>query len=176
MTLRIIRRILAAVLTLAASAAGATYPAAAAAAGTTRLQTEINAYLAANPGGKQINATEISYSGGTFIVTLGRTTSLSLVADCPAGWFCFYDATDYNGARGRLSSCGWQDLARWNWNDRVVSAYYNTQKGGYVDFLDHAAGYTVHTYDTKLFTISATSVGLRLVPYPYRADHVNYHC
>ncbi|MEV0269751.1 peptidase inhibitor family I36 protein [Hamadaea sp. NPDC050747] len=174
MTPRITRRILAVVLILAATVAGTVQPATA--SGITELQAEINTYLAANPGGTQINATDISYSGGAFIVTLGRTTSLSLAADCPAGWFCFYDATDYNGARGRLSSCGWQDLAQWNWNDRVVSAYYNTQKSGYVDFLDHAAGYTSHGHDTKLFTISASSPGLRLVPYPYRADHVNYHC
>lgn len=142
----------------------------------TGVQAQITAYLAATPGGTQINATEVSYSGGRFIVTFGLpAATAALVANCPWGWFCFYDQPDYAGMRGRLSDCGWQDLADWNWNDRTVSAYYN-MGSGYVRFLDHLAGETTHTKDPVLFTISTTTRGIRLVPYPNRADHVNRYC
>jgi hypothetical protein len=169
-------RRLAALILAAAGAITATANTVPAAASTGTLQAEIDQYLATHPGGTQISAHDISYDGGIFVVTLGRQTSTSLVADCPSGWFCFYDATDYQGNRGKLSSCGWQDLARWFWNDRVVSAYYNTGKRGTVDFIDHAKGFVDHSHDVKLFSISSSSPGLRQVPSPNRADHVNYHC
>lgn len=149
-------------------------------ADTSSLQQQVDAYMSAHPGGRQISSTAISYGNGRFIVTLGlpaphNTLDNGPVADCPSGWFCFYDQPDYTGRRGQLSDCGWQDLAWWDWNDRTVSAYYNMSRG-YVQFLNHAAGTTSHTKDTILFTLTTTARGLRLVPTPKAADHVNRVC
>ncbi|MFC7245304.1 peptidase inhibitor family I36 protein [Catellatospora aurea] len=169
-------------LAIAAATAALSVPptAALAAAPEPTLQHQIDGYLAAHPGGTQINATEISYSQGKFVVTFGTRPNRAAaaagpVADCPSGWFCFWDQPDYAGLRGRLSSCGWQDLATWDWNDRTMSAYYAMGSGS-AQFLNHAAGTSAHTRDTVLFTISTSKRGLRLVPSPGMADHVNRIC
>lgn len=140
------------------------------------LQAQITRYLADNPGGKQINGSEVSYEDGKFIVTFGvQAPSSGLVPDCPAGSFCFYDQPDYQGSRGRLSGCGWQDLAMWGWNDRIESAYYNMSSGS-VDFINHV-GPADHVGDLPLFSLSPTRRGLQTVhPYPNTADHVYRHC
>src|SRR5262245_12370847 len=59
------------------------------------VQREVDAYLAANPGGRQINATEIAYDNGAFVVTVVPEAGILGVPDCPTGWFCFYDGVNY---------------------------------------------------------------------------------
>lgn len=139
------------------------------------VQAQIDAHLAAYPGGKQINATEVSYAGGTFVITFVRPAMSSLAADCPAGWFCFYDGLNYSYPRGKLASCGWQDLATWGWLDRTESAYYNMSSGS-VDFINHGANPN-HANDDVIFWVGVTKRGISDV-YPYRnaADHVQRFC
>ncbi|MFG1650822.1 peptidase inhibitor family I36 protein [Micromonospora sp. NPDC049275] len=108
---------------------------------------EMAAYLAAHPGGKAISDNEISYDGGAFVVTLRRPIGTLVAADCPSGWYCFYEWPNYGYPRGRLSDCGRQSLATWNWQFRVESAHYNLGSGT-VSF---------YYYDTRLFDIGASS-------------------
>ena len=161
-----IATIVAALLALLASAA---VPQAAAGA------DPVEEYLAKYPGGVRINATEISYGGGIFVVTVTRGTGVQASPDCPSGWFCFYEDINYGYPRGKLSSCGWQDLAWWSWHDRTESVHYNLSTGS-VSFLNHAPG-TSHANDTHLFDVS-TSLPTRPDVSPYRnmADHVYRFC
>jgi hypothetical protein len=132
-------------------------------------------YLAAHPGGTLINDNEISYGGGVFVVTLSPPAHALGAPDCPLNWFCFYDRTDFGYPRGKLSSCGWQDLATWGWQDRTESAHYNLSSG-YVVFINHAGG-TGHANDYPLFTVSAANRALAdVTPYRNMADHVDRHC
>src|SRR4051794_7726359 len=79
-------------------------PAMAAARTPADAQTKITAYLAGHPGGTQINAREISY--GALIVTVTNDIGATAVADCPSGWFCFYEGINYTYPRGKLAGCG----------------------------------------------------------------------
>lgn len=96
------------------------------------------AYLAAHPGGTITGPGEISYGDGAFVVTIDQPEHTTAWADCPSDWFCFYDRPDYGYPRGKLSSCGWQSLATYGWQDRVESAYYNLTRGS-VQFFDYGA-------------------------------------
>ena len=139
------------------------------------VQVQIDAYLAAHPGGIQLNATEISYAGGTFVVTFARAPGILLGPDCPSGWFCFYDGLNYGYPRGKLSSCGWQDLGFYGWHDRTESVHYNLSFGSVV-FINHGVG-TSHSNDVRLFEIG---INLRarsdVAPYRNLADHVYRFC
>jgi hypothetical protein len=138
-------------------------------------QDLVNAQLAAAPGGKQISATEVSY--GDFVVTVVRpATSVDATADCPSGWFCFYDHTNYGYPRGKLSSCGWQDLATWGWNDRTESVHYNMSTGS-VSFINHGSR-PDHSDDRVVFSVSTSNRFLPDVGVANRniADHVYRYC
>lgn len=128
------------------------------------------AYLAAHPGGTVINRNEVSYDGGTFIVTLTRTSLTRAVADCPSGWFCFYDSVNFGYPRGRLSDCGFQDLGTWGWRNRVESVHFATS--GSVSFINETG-----TTDTTLFSASTTRRQLATVtPNGNKADYVYRYC
>ena len=134
------------------------------------LQRQIDAQLAAHPGGKQLNASQISYANGAFIITMARPAGTAPNPDCPAGWFCFYEYTGFGYPRGQLSSCGWQDLAWWGWNDRVESVHSN-QTRGKVTFLNHGLSPT-HSDDVALFSITPGQARADVSPYRNIADHV----
>jgi hypothetical protein len=158
------------VAALLALVAGATVPEVAVAA-----SDPVEEYLLRYPGGTRINATEISYGGGVFIVTVTRASGIQASPDCPSGWFCFYDDINYGYPRGKLSSCGWQDLAWWSWHDRTESVHYNLATGS-VSFINHAPG-TGHGSDTRLFDVSSGASTLSDVsPYRNMADHVYRFC
>ena len=109
-------------------------------------QTKIDTWLHRHPGGTQISARDLSYVGGALIVTLARDPNVSAAADCPSGWYCFYDGVNYTYPRGKLSSCGWQNLATWAWQNRIESVHYNMSTGT-IAFLNETG-----TTDTVLFT------------------------
>jgi hypothetical protein len=136
--------------------------------------TSADAYLAKYPGGVKISPTEVSYANGTFIVTTRRAAGTLAGPDCPSGWFCFYDGVNYGYPRGKLSSCGWQDLATFGWSDRTESAHYNLNTGN-VWFINHTGG--GHAGDVNLFNVG---VGLKtrsdVAPNRNIADHVNRTC
>ncbi|MBB5867193.1 hypothetical protein F4553_000572 [Allocatelliglobosispora scoriae] len=139
-------------------------------------QELIDDYLAAAPGGVQIGPNEISYDGGKFVVTLTRPrSSLAATADCPSGWFCFYDGVNYTYPRGKLSDCGWQDLAWWGWHDRTESVHYNFSSGS-VSYLNHRTQ-PDHSDDLFLFSVSsANKTDADVTPYRNMADHVYRNC
>lgn len=139
-----------------------------------RIQRQVDAYRMTHPGGNQVSATEISYGGGAFIVAVVRAANGPEGADCPGGWFCFYDGINFIYPRGRLSSCGWQDLAWYGWSDRTESVHYNLSSGS-VWFINH---YGVnHSGDASLFYVD-TGLRTRYDVTPYRniADHVYRYC
>ena len=150
-------------------------PSSAAPPSTSPLQAQINAHLAAYPGGTQISATEISYADGKFVMSFVPTGKSASAADCPASWFCFYDQVNYGYPRGKLSSCGWQDLASWGWHDRTDSAYYNMSTGS-VSFINHSTA-PDHSLDYTLFSLSTSVRGdSDVAPYRNMADHVYRFC
>ncbi len=89
-------------------------PSASAAQTTTqaRVPQNVAQQLAWYPGGKQINANEVSYKNGTVIVSFpssaatasspGVTDLFGNIHGCPAGkpdnrWYCFYQDKDFKG-------------------------------------------------------------------------------
>lgn len=150
-------------------------PGAPAAAEPPALSPPARAYLAAHPGGVPINDNQISYGDGRFIVTVAAPAGTLAAPDCPSGWFCFYDRTNFGYPRGQLSDCGWQDLAWWGWHDMVESVHYNISSGS-VTFVDHAPG-TTHARDRPIFSVSSTRRVLAdVAPYRNQADHVYRYC
>lgn len=148
-------------------AVSAPTPALAANAAGAQHRREVAAYLAVHPGGTAISDNEISYQGGALVVTLRRPARTTGTADCPWGWYCFYEWPDFGYPRGRLSSCGWQNLATWSWQYRIESAHYNLSSG-YVSF---------YYYDQWLFDVGAGN-RVRSDAYPYRnrANYVYRYC
>lgn len=132
-------------------------------------QAKVDAYLAAHRGGVQINSREISYGADALIITVvPETTALLAAADCPSGWFCFYEGVSYTYPRGRLSSCGWQNLATWGWANRVESVHY-MMSAGTVAFLNEAGA-----TDSVLFTVSTSKRAIADVGSSRnRADYVS---
>ncbi|GIJ06859.1 peptidase inhibitor family I36 protein [Micromonospora andamanensis] len=149
---------------------GVTAPAPALAGPTERsaVSVDLTRYLAVHPGGTVLNDNEISYQDGELIVTLKPAVGVYGVADCPSGWFCFYEWPHYGYPRGKLSSCGWQNLANWSWQFRVESAHYNLGNG-YVAFYYHQS--------QELFRVG---VGNRVrsdaAPHRNWANYVYRHC
>jgi hypothetical protein len=103
------------------------------------LDAAAQAYLAANPGGQLLATNEISYDNGKFIVAVTPPRTTQAAPDCPYNWFCFYDGPDFNYPRGRLSDCGWQNLATWKWDYRIESVHYNMPRGS-VLYLNDSSG------------------------------------
>lgn len=105
-----------------------------------------------------------------------RTLSAAGVADCPSGWFCFYDGDNFGYPRGKLSDCRWQDLGVYGWNDRTNSVHNNTSS--LVEFhqhLDYGNPANGHTYDYTIFGISAYNSSPHVNP-SNQADHTYRYC
>jgi hypothetical protein len=135
-----------------------------------QIQRQVIAYLTSHPGGRQINPTDISYGNGAFIVSVVRLAPLA-APDCPSGWFCFYDGINYGYPRGKLSSCGFQDLGTWGWRNRTESVHYNMSTGS-VTFINETG-----TTDTSLFSVSTSRRTIADVsPYRNQADYVYRYC
>ncbi|SCF44489.1 hypothetical protein GA0070216_11754 [Micromonospora matsumotoense] len=131
------------------------------------LNPQMAAYLAVHPGGTVLNDNEVSYSGGTLVVTLRAPVGTHAVADCPLGWYCFYDRPDFGYPRGKLSSCGRQNLATWDWQFRIESAHYNMGSGSVTFYYD----------SSPLFSVGAGN-RVRTDASPYRnwANYVSRTC
>ncbi|MFI6452539.1 peptidase inhibitor family I36 protein [Streptosporangium amethystogenes] len=99
------------------------------------LREQIALQMKIAPGGKQASPNEVSYDNGKFVVTYALPGQRALgVADCPSGWFCFYENINFGYPRGRLSDCGGQDLGQYGWNDRISSADNSTTNP--IDYYD----------------------------------------
>ncbi|MFI5835017.1 hypothetical protein ACIA5A_15230 [Micromonospora sp. NPDC051300] len=158
---RAYRMVVAAVLGGALIAVAAPAPAVAAA------HRELTDYLAAHPGGVPVDANEISYGDGALLVTLRAPVGVHALADCPRGWFCFYDRPDFGYPRGKLSDCGRQNLATWQWQFRIGSAHYNMSSGKA----------TFSYNDTALFTVGVTNpVRTDAAPWRDWANFVTRRC
>lgn len=136
-----------------------------------QLQDKVDAYMAAYPGGQQINATEVEYGNGTFIVDVVPAPNVAEGSpDCPSGWYCFYDYVNFGYPRGKLSDCGYQDLNDWGWKDRVDSVDYNLSTGS-VTFVGDG------NPPVSLFSVSTTKRTMSTVdPYRNQADYVYRYC
>lgn len=159
------------------------YPRSASVAPGAAVERQIEKHLAAYPGGVRISATRIAYAGGAFVITFTRPATdgatgagpaTAAAADCPSGWFCFYDGVNYAYPRGELSDCGWQDLSQYGWHDRTEAVH--SRVGSSVSFINHAAGTSSHGSDQTLFTIAANGRDPDVDPHRNRADHVNRNC
>jgi hypothetical protein len=140
------------------------------------LQQQINLQLKLAPGGQQTAPNEVSYAGGRFVVTYAMPGSVNASPDCPGGWFCFYDHTNWGYPRGKLSDCGWQDLGRFGWNDRTESVDNSTGNSiEYINHFDYGNPANGHRFDYTLFWNGAWNAS-STVPYPNMADHVVRHC
>lgn len=141
------------------------------------VQAQIDAQLKAYPGGVQTGPAEISYKNGRFVMTFVRPgVATDGTADCPFGWFCFYDSTNYGYPRGKLSDCGWQDLAEWGWQNRTESVHYNMPTGS-VAFINHASGQGGHSFDVAVFGAGTTVPTVPdTTPYRNSSDHVQRYC
>lgn len=140
------------------------------------LRQQIDLQLELTPGGRQTAVNEISYDGGTFVVTYPMPYAAAGVPNCPSGWFCFYDGTQYNGARGKLSDCGWQNLEDYDWIDRTESVHNNTEWAvKYHNHMDYGDPSNGHSFDWHLFTNNAYSA-IASVPFRNSADHVSRRC
>ena len=127
------------------------------------LQAQIDQQLKLAPGGKQISANEVSYDNGRFVVTYALPGQVQLLApDCPSGWFCFYDLTNFRYPRGRLSDFGEQDLATWGWRNRTESVHNNTNTD--VDFDS--------TTQVHLFCVDSFNTDADVAPHRNDADFV----
>lgn len=141
------------------------------------VQAQIDAHLRDYPGGVQTGPAEISYDNGRFVMTfVPAGIGTAGAADCPLGWFCFYDSVNFGYPRGKLSDCGWQDLAEWGWQNRTESVHYNMSYGSVV-FINHAAGQVNHSFDVSVFG-AGTSLPMVADTSPYRntSDHVQRYC
>jgi hypothetical protein len=141
------------------------------------VQAQINEHLRNYPGGVQTGPTEISYDNGVFVMTFVRSEPATAgIPDCPSGWFCFYDYVNFGYPRGKLSACGWQDLARWGWQNRTESAHYRMSTGS-VAFINHADGYTHHNFDVAVFGVGTSQPTIAdTSPYRNTTDHVQRYC
>ena len=143
-----------------------------------QLQRQIDTQLRIAPGGRQTAVNEVSYDNGKFVVTyaLPGQARPAAVQDCPSGWFCFYDHTVYGYPRGKLSSCGWQDLATYGWSDRTESSANATSDDvEYINHYDKGNPANGHTYDQYLWD-DLPFFQKGNVPYPNMADHVYRFC
>jgi len=140
------------------------------------LQQQISLQLRLAPGGTQTSVNEVSYDGGKFVVTYALPNTITGSPDCPGGWFCFYDNNNWGYPRGKLSSCGWQDLGQYGWSDRTQSL--DSSIGSWVEYINHwdygdpANG---HYYDYTLFWNDPWAA-YSSVSYPNMADHVYRYC
>ncbi|HEU5110496.1 MAG TPA: peptidase inhibitor family I36 protein [Micromonosporaceae bacterium] len=139
--------------------------------GPAAVQRAVDDYLAGHPGGKQVSATDIAYGDGAFVVSVVRPDPRTAAsADCPRGWFCFYDRIDFGYPRGKLSDCGLQDLAEWQWRNRTESVHYNMSTGS-TSFINDGSP------DTILFTVSTTRRTIANVgTHRNKADYVYRTC
>ena len=140
-----------------------------------QLQRQVDLQLKLAPGGRQTAANEVSYAGRRFVVTFAEpgAVKLAAAADCPSGWFCFYDNVNFGYPRGKLSSPDWQDLSWWGWQDRTESTHNNTGKN--VTYLGHYdAGNTGngHRLDVPFWVDAPYSARASVSP-RNAADHVN---
>jgi hypothetical protein len=140
------------------------------------VQSKVDAEMAAHPGGKQTGPNQITYAGGLIVTVVPPSPNTTQPKpDCPAGWFCFYDFVSFGYPRGQLSSCGWQDLATWKWQDRTESVH-NNLPGGSVVYINHAAGTSAHGSDVRLFEVGARQSIADLGGNKNIADHVYRYC
>lgn len=136
------------------------------------LREQIALQLKIAPGGKQTSPNEVSYDNGKFVVTYALPEQVALgVADCPSGWFCFYQDINFGYPRGKLSDCGTQDLAPYGWRDRISSADNSTTNS--VEYWEYL------NYETTLYLFTNYNPGaISYVGDDYndRADIVHRNC
>ncbi|MEN3537848.1 peptidase inhibitor family I36 protein [Microbispora sp. ZYX-F-249] len=143
------------------------------------LREQVALQLKIAPGGIQTSRNEVSYDNGRFVVTYALPQQVAAgTADCPSGWFCFYDGANFGYPRGKLSSCWWQDLATYGWSDRTSSVDNgDTNAIGYINHDDGGNPANGHSDDDPLFWDQWNESIAYLAPdHNNKADHVYRYC
>ncbi|TMQ99257.1 hypothetical protein ETD83_18060 [Actinomadura soli] len=90
------------------------------------VQAQIDQQLRTYPGGVQTGADEVSYKGGSVIVTFPSATNAA--NPCTAGWYCFYQHKDFTGRKLSFRDCGGnQSLTDYGFGNQT-SSWDNTTK------------------------------------------------
>ncbi|GAA4588000.1 hypothetical protein GCM10023194_38480 [Planotetraspora phitsanulokensis] len=135
------------------------------------LREQIALQMEIAPGGKQTSPNEVSYDNGKFVVTYALPGQRALgVADCPSGWFCFYENINFGYPRGKLSDCGTQDLGQYGWANRISSADNSTTNS--VEYWEATSFGTLYLF-TNFNPGAISYVGN---DYNDRADIVHRNC
>lgn len=149
------------------------------------LQSQIDDHLRRFPGGVQINENEISYNGGSFVMTFAKPNSPQSrqagtqgTNDCPLGWYCFWDGINFTYPRGILSDCGWQDLFDFGWHDRTESVAQTSPNPVWVTYSGHEGTTPDHSGDDVYFFTDGSARTISAVPVNVRnaADHAYKNC
>jgi hypothetical protein len=116
-----IRSIVLATAAIGALIAAGAGPAAAAPTASS-LQQQIDEQLRLAPGGTQTSANQIAWRNGTVVMTFPQGGVGTFAAsDCPAGWFCFWQHSNFEGRRLQFSDCGQQDLVTYGFRNQTSS-------------------------------------------------------
>ncbi|WP_369203616.1 peptidase inhibitor family I36 protein [Streptomyces sp. PU-14G] len=106
---------------------------------------EVNAYMAAVPGGKKVSNNEISYENGTVRVLMSATA-----ASCKSGYYCVYERINYKGAMAQWSTtashCKKFNFTKY-WKNKVSSfkARGGCERGNY--FLKDAKAHQLDPFE-----------------------------
>ncbi len=104
------------------------------------LQRQVDAQLAAVPGGEQTGLNEISWRGGKAVMTfplpgekkaraVGEAFAPAGSPNCSYLWTCLYEHANFDGRRLTWSDCDFVNLADWGFNDQTTS-WHNNQSSG----------------------------------------------
>ncbi|MEE4543944.1 peptidase inhibitor family I36 protein [Streptomyces sp. V4-01] len=87
--------------------------------------------LRTHPDAKQVGANEISFDHGHANLTVSN--SPAVLSDCKAGWYCFWQDTNFSGRRVSYNLCSgssgngnYYNLTTDNFNDQTTAFANNT--------------------------------------------------
>ena len=108
------------------------------------VQQQINAALAATPGGEQTSANTVEWNDGDIILTVASNLSTQAVGSCATGYICAYSSTNLLGTKLSFGSC-----ASYSTSTITVRSVANARSSGTVRGKNNAG--------TTLITVAAGS-------------------
>lgn len=88
------------------------------------LQEQIDIELQEHPGAVQISANEISFEGGSVVLTIPQDPIVSVV--CPGGSYCFYQHSNFRGRMLRFGACRRYNFGDYAFRDKTSSWWNRT--------------------------------------------------
>ncbi|WP_433227373.1 peptidase inhibitor family I36 protein [Actinomadura formosensis] len=78
-------------------------------------------------GGIQTGPSEVSYKGGDVKLIIAKKQAAG-TANCPSGWYCFYQYKDWGGRRLQFKDCGSnQSLTDYGFGNLTTSWHNNSK-------------------------------------------------